>query len=105
MSTVVLPAEPFKLSRGTHGSKFKGEACIKELQTIAMGERFSDKPKCISPIVDRLEIALNDRLDDKRDREKSHAEVFLKGTGTVAERKAKADLATADVGVCRGGQI
>jgi hypothetical protein len=34
----------------------------------------------------------------KRDREKSWAEVFIRTQGTVADRKAAADLATADVG-------
>jgi hypothetical protein len=66
MTKAVLPAERFVLSKGSHGSTFKGEACVKELQTIAMGERFSDKPRCISPVIDRLEIALNDCLDDER---------------------------------------
>lgn len=70
MTTITLPAERFKLSKGAHGTEFKGEACVKELQTIAMGERFSDKPACISPIIDRLEIALNERLPvgEQRDR-------------------------------------
>jgi hypothetical protein len=34
----------------------------------------------------------------KRDREKAHAEAFLAAEGTVAERRAIADRATAEVG-------
>jgi hypothetical protein len=35
----------------------------------------------------------------KRDREKSWAEAFIEATGTVPERKAKADLAVEGIGV------
>lgn len=51
-----------------------------------------------------LEAAALDWFKAKREREKSHAEVFLNDTGTVAERKAKADLATADVGCAEEGK-
>ena len=91
MTIVVLPAERFKLSKGTHGTKFKGEACVKELQTIAMGERFSDKPACISPIIDRLEIALNDRLPDGEQRDRllpfAYRALGTRGDGRDEERR------------------
>lgn len=46
-----------------------------------------------------LEAAARAWFVAKRDREKSRAEVFMRTTGTVAERNAAADIATAHHGV------
>lgn len=46
-----------------------------------------------------LEAAAFDHWRSKRDKEKTRAEEFLQATGTVAERNAKADTLTADIGM------
>src|ERR1700744_2071666 len=46
-----------------------------------------------------LEAVAVDWFRAKRDREKRHAEAFMVHGGTVAERKAQADLAVEAVGV------
>jgi hypothetical protein len=46
-----------------------------------------------------LEAAALDHWRSKRDKEKARAEEFLSATGTVAERNAKADLSTAEMGM------
>jgi hypothetical protein len=66
--------------------------------------RLEDIEKDLALRQNELETAALDWFKAKRDREKSHAEVFLLDTGTVAERKAKADLATADVGCVQEGK-
>jgi hypothetical protein len=63
--TVTLPPEPFHLASGSHSS-LAGGACFNELAAVLAGEPFSDAPKCVSPVIRRMGMTLNDRLDDER---------------------------------------
>lgn len=63
MTSSLLPAKPFDLGASSHENLENG-ACFNELASVLAGEPFSDSPACVSPIVRRLGMRLNDRLDD-----------------------------------------
>jgi hypothetical protein len=65
MSKYTLPAEPFHLARGGHNS-WKDGACFNELAAMLAGQPFSASPACVSPVIRRMGMTLNDRLDDDR---------------------------------------
>lgn len=65
MTSPALPAKPFALAHGSHSTPQQG-ACFNELASVLAGEPFSDSPACVSPLVRRLGMSLNDRLDDER---------------------------------------
>ena len=54
-----------KLSKGKHSSPRQG-ACVMELASMLAGERFTDHPKSVSPVIAALLRAYNDMLDDER---------------------------------------
>ena len=53
-----------KLTAGNHASPNEG-ACVMELSSMLAGERFSDRPAAVSPIVAAFLRAYNDVVDDK----------------------------------------
>ncbi len=53
----------------------------------------------------QFEEAAREYVRLKRDREHARAAAFLKATGTVAERQAKADVATVTIGVEAEGRF
>jgi len=64
VSTITLPSEPFKLTHSSHGREFKGCACASELISVMSGLPFSDNGDLLDPPVNRLAIALNERLHE-----------------------------------------
>jgi hypothetical protein len=50
-----------KLGRGRHASPADG-ACVMELASMLAGERFTDRPRCVDPLIAAYMRALNDRL-------------------------------------------
>jgi hypothetical protein len=54
-----------RLNRGSHRSPDQG-TCVMELASMLAGERFSDKPRSVSPVIGSLLRAYNDCLDDDR---------------------------------------
>lgn len=65
----------------------------------AVLERLAEIEGDLAARQNALERAAMTWYREKRDREKSRAEVFLRADGTVAERNAAADIATATHGV------
>lgn len=63
--TTPIPVKPFTLDSGSHRYPAAG-ACFNELASLLAGEPFSDAPACVSPVVRRFGMVLNDRLDDER---------------------------------------
>jgi hypothetical protein len=53
------------LSKGLHSRAADGR-CAMEWVSYLAGERHSDQPVCVSPVLRRYCIALNDRLDDEQ---------------------------------------
>lgn len=54
-----------RLARGRHRSPAEG-ACVMELASMLAGEPFSDRPRCVDPVLAAYLRALNDRLDARR---------------------------------------
>ena len=54
-----------RLARGRHRSPDEG-ACVMELASMLAGERFTDRPSCVDPVLAAYLRALNDRLDARR---------------------------------------
>lgn len=54
-----------RLARGRHHSPDDG-ACAMELASMLAGERFSDHPQCVSPVVAAFVRVYNDLIDDRR---------------------------------------
>jgi hypothetical protein len=57
--------QTIKLSRGKHHSPDEG-ACVMELASMLAGERFSDHPASVCPVIGALLRAHNDSVDDDR---------------------------------------
>jgi hypothetical protein len=55
--------QTIKLERGKHSSPREG-ACVMELASMLAGERFSDRPYCVSPAIGGFLRAYNDFVDD-----------------------------------------
>jgi hypothetical protein len=54
-----------RLSPGRHDDPDQG-ACVVELASMLAGERFSDHPDCVSPVVAAFLRGYNDTIDDPR---------------------------------------
>ncbi len=54
-----------KLSRGKHSSPRHG-ACVMELASMLAGERFTDRPHSVSPVIGAFLRGYNDLVDDAR---------------------------------------
>ncbi|MGN6169961.1 MAG: hypothetical protein ACTHQQ_17600 [Solirubrobacteraceae bacterium] len=57
-----------KLARGKHPSPQHG-ACVMELASMLAGERFSDRPRSVSPVIGAFLRGYNDLVDDHRRRD------------------------------------
>lgn len=50
-----------RIARGRHASPDEG-ACVLELVSMLAGERFSDRPRCVDPVLAAFLRSFNDRL-------------------------------------------
>jgi hypothetical protein len=57
--------QTLKLSRGRHSSPRDG-ACVMELASMLAGERFTDHPRSVCPVLGSLLRSYNDATDDER---------------------------------------
>jgi hypothetical protein len=80
-----------KLSKGRHGSPQDG-MCVLELASVLAGERFSDHPRTVCPVISSVLRSYNDALDDERRQSlipyASHV-VGTRGSVRVQERRAE----------------
>lgn len=74
------------LGRGRHSDPSKG-ACVMELASMLAGERFSDHPRSVCPVIGRYLRALNDGLDDER-RQELYA-LAAAVVGTAGDRRER----------------
>ena len=64
-SAVMPDGSPIRLAPGTHSSPHEG-VCVVELASVIAGEKFSDRPRCVCPVIGAFLRGWNDRA--------SHAE-------------------------------
>ena len=76
---------PIRLTPGSHASPRDG-ACVVELASLIAGERFSDRPRCVDPVIAAFLRGWNDRATDpNRQRLRPYAELIV-GTRASHER-------------------
>lgn len=68
-----------KLARGKHSSPRDG-VCVMELASMLAGERFSDRPYCVSPAIAGFLRAYNDFVDDRLRQDLYHLASDVVGT-------------------------
>jgi hypothetical protein len=61
----VASHQTVRLSRGKHRDPTQG-VCVMELASMLAGERFSDRPRSVCPVIGAFLRAYNDRVDDAR---------------------------------------
>ncbi|HEX8855031.1 MAG TPA: hypothetical protein VF752_05470 [Thermoleophilaceae bacterium] len=78
-----------RLSRGSHTSPNDG-VCVMELASMLAGERFSDHPRSVCPVIATVLRAYNDAIDDERRRDLYPLAADAVGTrGSRAERRQR----------------
>lgn len=78
-----------KLSRGSHQSPKQG-LCVMELASLLAGERFSDHPASVCPVIGSLMRSYNDAISDERRQDLYPYAARILGTRStveVAERR------------------
>ncbi len=60
-----LPENEIELSRGSHQSPRQG-LCVMELASLLAGERFSDHPASVCPVIGSVMRSYNDAISDAR---------------------------------------
>jgi hypothetical protein len=86
-----------KLLSGAHKSRYneRGEmtVCVNEYIAYLAGAEHSDQPKCVSPVLQRFTISLNDNLpDDERQRLRPYA-VRMIGTAGDGQDERRSYMA------------
>jgi hypothetical protein len=81
-----LSHQTVRLSRGRHASPSHG-MCVMELASTLAGERFSDHPRSVSPVLGGLLRAYNDAIDDERRQALIRYAALV--VGTRAEREVE----------------
>jgi hypothetical protein len=78
-----------RLARGRHKSPADG-ACVMELASMLAGERFSDHPRCVDPIIAAFLRAFNDRLSpSERQRLVPYASAVVGTAGARSVTRAR----------------
>lgn len=72
-----------RLTRGKHTSPREG-VCVMELASMLAGERFTDRPRCVSPVIGALLRAYNDFVDDRPRQELYRVAAAVVGTRASA---------------------
>src|SRR4051812_19775487 len=62
MSLELLPDGLPELQKGSHASPKEG-ACLMEYVSLLAGEHFTDRPRCVDPLLVRLAWAVNDTAE------------------------------------------
>jgi hypothetical protein len=87
----VISHQTVKLSRGRHLTPDTG-MCVMELASVLAGERFSDEPRCVCPVIAGLLRAYNDVVDDEHRRALVPYAAKVVGTrGTAELQRARAE--------------
>jgi hypothetical protein len=87
--------QTIKLSRGTHTRPENG-ACVMELASMLAGERFTDHPGSVCPVIGGFLREYNDLVDDDRRQDLyEYAALVVGSRASAAVMRARADRLTA----------
>ena len=73
-----------RIKRGAHGSPDQG-ACVMELASMLAGERFSDRPRAVCPVIAAFLRTYNDALNDEQRQDLYPIASAVVGTATSDE--------------------
>ncbi|HEY1276172.1 MAG TPA: hypothetical protein VGF25_14755 [Thermoleophilaceae bacterium] len=95
MAAEIVSHQNARLSRGRHTRPEQG-VCVMELASMLAGERFSDHPRSVCPLIGAFLRAYNDLLDDDRRQDLyAYAAEAVATKGDRATRRARAELCQA----------
>jgi hypothetical protein len=77
-----------RLSQGKHRDPDHG-ACVMELASMLAGEPFSDRPRCVDPVIAGFLRTYNDGIDDRRRQDLYPLAAAVVGTRTVPSVQAE----------------
>jgi hypothetical protein len=77
-----------RLSQGKHRDPDHG-ACVMELASMLAGEPFSDRPRCVDPVIAAFLRTYNDGIDDKRRQDLYPLAAEAVGTRSVGSVQAE----------------
>jgi hypothetical protein len=77
-----------RLSQGKHRDPDHG-ACVMELASMLAGEPFSDRPRCVDPVIAGFLRTYNDGIDDRRRQDLYPLAAEVVGTRTVSSVQAE----------------
>jgi hypothetical protein len=77
-----------RLSQGKHRDPDHG-ACVMELASMLAGEPFSDRPRCVDPVIAGFLRTYNDGIDDARRQDLYPLAAAVVGTRAVAGVQAE----------------
>jgi hypothetical protein len=77
-----------RLSQGKHRGPDHG-ACVMELSSMLAGEPFSDRPRCVDPVIAGFLRTYNDGIDDQRRQDLYPLAALVVGTRAVAGVQAE----------------
>jgi hypothetical protein len=87
--------QTISLSRGKHASREDG-ACVMELASMLAGERFTDHPASVCPVIGGFLRAYNDMVDDDRRQDLYESASLVVGSrASPAVMRGRADRLTA----------
>jgi hypothetical protein len=87
--------ETIRLDRGKHSSPRQG-MCVMELASILAGEKFTDHPQSVCPVIASFLRAYNDSIDDNRRQDLYGFAAKAVGSRASAEiHRARAELLAA----------
>lgn len=87
--------QTIKISRGKHARPSDG-ACVMELASMLAGERFTDHPVSVCPVIGSFLRAYNDLVDDGRRQDLyASASLVVGSRASAAVMRARADRLTA----------
>ena len=87
--------QTIKISRGKHARPSDG-ACVMELASMLAGERFTDHPVSVCPVIGSFLRAYNDLVDDNRRQDLyASASLVVGSRASAAVMRARADRLTA----------
>ena len=77
-----------RLSQGKHRDPDHG-ACVMELASMLAGEPFSDRPRCVDPVIAGFLRTYNDGIDDRRRQDLYPLAAEVVGSRTVPSVQAE----------------
>jgi hypothetical protein len=95
MKTITLDdLDSIHLDNGSHDDPANG-MCVMEAAALLAGDKFSDHPQCVSPVIRSFMISWNDALNDEdRQSLKQHLGRVLNTNTSKADEQARAWMAT-----------